>query len=287
MRGVWENAVGTVIGSAILALIAWAWASYPDQTQPIAGYLTGWVATPRWLLFIACGTLLASLFSVFRRRPEPPPPPPSGGSPAPDAPPPVPVQVIIYAGGHPQPASPPPPSPAPARGDLAIVENGSFERGTEGWGTGFYESYFATPGGAAMMFKGAIARWYIDDRRSHTPQRALRIEHDTTQDSDVFSSFSQRIKLVARQRYRVTYWAYLEETDGRGSFSMRVVPSRRTQGDEWNSRRKKIDSTLLNTWQEVSWEFDSGNDTFFDLRFAAETAMKLWVDDVSVTPLTH
>ena len=289
MRGVWENAVGTVIGTAITAGTGWAWAYYNDQTQPIAGYLKESVSTPRWLLFIACGAVLAWLLPLFRHGPEPPaasppPPAPSSGPSVPGAPP-VPVQVNVYVNGQLQPASPPSPVPAPGHVAAAIVENGDFEQGIEGWGTGFYESYFATPGGTAMMFKGAVARWYIDDRRSHSPRRSLRIEHESTQANDVFSSLSQRIKVAPRQRYRVTYRAYLEETDGRGSFSMRVVPSRRTEQPEWDSRKKKIDPSRLNVWQELTWEFDSGNDTFFDLRFAAETKMKLWVDDVSVVPL--
>jgi hypothetical protein len=265
----------------------WAWTYYTDQTQPISTYLKQSVPTPRWLLVIACGVAMAWLFSLFRRRPDPPapsvsPPAPSGGPPAPG----VPVQVNVYVNGQLQPPTPPSTGPEPGHVAAVIVENGSFERGTEGWGTGFYESYFATPGGAAMMFKGAVARWYIDDRRAHSPQRALRIEHESTRANDVFSSLSQRIKVAPHQRYRVTYWAYLEETDGRGSFSLRVVPSRRHEQTEWDARRRKIDPSLLNRWQELTWEFDSGNDTFFDLRFAAETKMKLWVDDVSVVPVS-
>ena len=291
MRAIWENAVGGVIATAFTGGAVWAWTYYNDQTLPISTYLKQSVATPRWLLVITVGLTVAWLLSMFRRRPEPPtsaavPPPPASGGPAAPGAPPVPVQVNVYVNGQLQPTPPPSTVPAPGHVAAVIVENGSFERGTDGWGTGFYESYFATPGGAAMMFKGAVARWYIDDRRSHSPQRALRIEHESTQADDVFSSLSQRIKVAPHQQYRVTYWAYLEETDGCGSFSLRVIPSRRHEPSEWNARRKKIVPSLLNTWQEVTWAFDSGNDTFFDLRFAAETRMKLWVDDVSVVPLS-
>ena len=167
----------------------------------------------------------------------------------------------------------------------SLVENGGFEEGTLGWGTGFFESYFVSPPGSALGFKRAVAEWYIDDRRPHTGKRSLRIEHSTTQAPDVFSTFSQRIKVRAGQRYEVTYWAYLESTDGRGPFSIRVVPSRNIQPHEWDRFRKKIDPALIGQWQKVTREFESGTDTFFDLRFAAETKMKLWIDDVSVTSL--
>lgn len=167
----------------------------------------------------------------------------------------------------------------------SLVENAGFEDGTLGWGTGFFESYFVSPPGSALVFKRAVAEWYIDDRRPHNGKRSLRIEHSTTQAADVFSTFSQRIKVQARQRYEVTYWAYLEATDGRGSFSLRVVPSRNIQPHEWDRFRKKIDPTIIGQWQKQTREFESGTDTFFDLRFAAETKMKLWIDDVSVTPI--
>ena len=192
-------------------------------------------------------------------------------------------QVNVYSGGQPTTAAPP---AAPVRDTAStIVENGGFEQGTDGWGIGFFESVFASPEGSALLFTHAVARWYIDDRRPHDGRRSLRVENDTTNAPDVFSSFGQRIRVTRERRYEVKYWAYLESTDGKGSFSLRVLPSRRTKLDEWNKFRGKINPSLLGQWQEMRFVFDSGHDSFYDLRFAAETKMKLWVDDVSVALL--
>ncbi len=190
------------------------------------------------------------------------------------------VNVTVYSNREPLVAAPPATPPT----ELMIVENGGFEQGTDGWGTGFYESYFASPEGSALLFSHAVARWYIDDQRAHGGQgRALRVEHDTTNTPHVFSSFTQRIKVERGQRYEVKYWAYVEALDGPGGFSLRVLPSRRTEPSEWDRFRKKINPAVRNQWQEVRFEFESGRDSFFDLRFTAETTLKLWVDDVSVT----
>jgi carbohydrate binding protein with CBM4/9 domain len=200
-------------------------------------------------------------------------------------------QNVIYNGTVIQqltimaPATPPPsPQVTPA---ADIVENGSFERGLEGWGTGFFESHFMRPGQTALIFGGASARWSIDETRAHTGRRATLVEHFTTQAPHVFSSFSQRVKVAPGRRYTVTFWAYLAQTDGRGSFSLRVLPSRAFAPEDWDRFRRKVDPGKLDQWQEVTREFDSGGDSFFDLRFAAETATKIWIDDVSVRPLSE
>jgi len=194
-----------------------------------------------------------------------------------------PIQVNVF-GGQVTVAPPPAPNaPLPSSG-LALVENGSFELGSDGWGTGFFESLFASPGGAALAFNGALAHWFVDDQRAHSGRKALRVEHSSTYAPHVFSAFSQRIKVKPHQRYEVTFWAYLEATD-RSAFSLRVLPSRRIEPHEWDRFKSKLDPHLLGRWQEVRREFESGSDTFFDLRFAAEAALKVWVDDVVVTPL--
>jgi hypothetical protein len=138
------------------------------------------------------------------------------------------------------------------------------------------------------VFNNAAARWYIADRNARPgSNRALRIEHSSTAAPHGFSSFSQRIKAQPGQRYEARYWAYLESTDGKGAFSLRVVPRRQLDpAREWDRFKAKIDPANPGAWQEVRLEFSGGSDTFFDLRFAAETVMKLWVDDVSVVPLT-
>jgi hypothetical protein len=283
MKAVWGNAAGSLLAAVILGVASLAWNHYNGRPEPILLYLSQAVPLPRWLLIVGLGTGLALVARLFLRRDS-----------AVQAPPPkeqfFPVQVNIYANGQLLPAAPAgaqpaaPAATAPGAPPL-LVENGSFEQGTEGWGTGFFESYFATPGGSAMMFRNAVARWFIDDQRAHSGKRALRIEHSSSYAPDVFSSFSQRIKVKPAQRYEASYWAYLEATDRKGSFSLRVVPSRRAELHEWDRFRGKIDPALVGQWQHVHREFESGSDTYFDLRFAAETAMKLWVDDVTVTLL--
>lgn len=176
-----------------------------------------------------------------------------------------------------------PPGP-PASVPETIVENGGFEQGIEGWGTGWFEGHFIHSGVAALAFNGATARWYVDDRWAHSGRFALRVEHETPYAPHVFSSFSQRIKVKPGHRYEVKFWSYLE-AKGKGGFSLRVVPSRTTRPEEWDRFKAKVDSSIIGRWQEVRKEFESGSDWFFDLRFAAETTLTAWVDDVSVTPL--
>jgi hypothetical protein len=105
----------------------------------------------------------------------------------------------------------PPAQPAPQVAPAAdIVDNGSFERGSVGWGTGFFESHFARPGQTALIFGGASARWSIDETRAHTGRRAVLVEHFSTQAPHVFSSFSQRIKVMPGRRYTVSVGEILQ-----------------------------------------------------------------------------
>jgi hypothetical protein len=170
----------------------------------------------------------------------------------------------------------------PLTGVEAIVENGGFEQGVEGWGTGFFEGLFLRAGDIALGFNSAVANWSVDDHRAHSGRRALRVVHESAYSPNVFSSLSQRIKVTPSRRYEVRFWAY-RETSARGAFSLRVLPSRRTQSDEWDRFKGKVDPGVIDRWQEVRVEFESGADAFFDLRFAAEAPLKIWVDDVSVT----
>lgn len=164
-----------------------------------------------------------------------------------------------------------------------IVENGGFELGVEGWGTGFFESQLVHSGVPVLGFNGAVAQWDVRKGNTHTGEWALWVEHQTPYAPHTFSSFSQRIKIKPSHRYEVRYWAYLESV-GKGAFSLRVVPNRRTrtQPDEWDRFKLKANPKLLGQWQEVHREVQSGPDSFFDLRFTAEGVLRAWVDDVSV-----
>lgn len=177
---------------------------------------------------------------------------------------------------------------SPGASLATIIENGGFEQGVEGWGTGFFEGQFVDTGAPVLGFNGAVAQWAVTKGNAHTGEWALRVDHQTPYAPHTFSSFSQRIKVRPGHRYEVRYWVYLE-TVGKGAFSLRVVPSRRlrTQPDEWDRFKAKADAKLLGQWQEVRREFESGSDWFFDLRFAAEGVLKAWVDDVSVTLLVQ
>jgi hypothetical protein len=165
-----------------------------------------------------------------------------------------------------------------------IVENGDFEHGLTGWGTGWFESHFPHLGVAALAFNGALAQWSLDDRKAHSGRFALRIDHATGYSPHVFSSFSQQIRVKPGRRYQVKFWAYLDASDA-AAFSLRIVPSRKIQPNEWDKFKAKLDSASIARWQEVRQEFDSGSDRFFDLRFAAEAVLTVWVDDVSVASL--
>ncbi len=182
----------------------------------------------------------------------------------------------------------PPTAPSPAV--PALLENGDFERGLHGWGTGFYESLFLQPGDGrtALGFMNARARWYVDDRKPHNGRRSLRVEHDSPYAPNVFSSFSQRIKVSPSTSYRVKFWVFIESIEN-GSFSLRVVPSRRPKpqhlDDEWDKFKRKADPAVIGRWQERTVEFESGTDWFFDLRFTAEGPIRAWVDDVTVVPV--
>jgi len=192
-------------------------------------------------------------------------------------------QLNVYNAAPPAATAPAPP-PSTVVGP-AIVENGGFEQGTDGWGTGFFESLFAVQEGRPLSFNNAVAKWEIDDQKSHSGRRSLRVGHSTPYNSHVFSSFSQRIKVIPNRKYEVRYWVYVEALDGSGGFSLRAVPSRTHALTEWDKFRGKVIPSIRNQWQEVRFEFDSGGESSFDLRFAAETNLKLWVDDVSVTLL--
>lgn len=197
---------------------------------------------------------------------------------------------VSQAAPAPSPAPVAAPAPAPrverppAVSAGTIVENEGFEEGFEGWGTGFFESLKPTSGVSVLGFNGAIARWVVGRDRVRSGERALRVEHETPYAAHTFSSLSQRIKVKSWHRYQVRYWIYIEEI-GTGKFSMRVLPSRRLQPEEWDRFKGAANPKLLGQWQEVQKEFESGPEWFVDLRFAAEGTLKAWVDDVSVTLL--
>ncbi len=162
-----------------------------------------------------------------------------------------------------------------------IVENGGFEEGLEGCGTGSFEDHFLHSGVLALGFGGAKATWSSDARHVHSGGSALRVEHLSPLGHNVFSSFSQRIKVRPWHRYEVRLRAYLEASDGQ-SFSLRVLPSRVIAPGEWERFKVKLNSGLIGRWQPVHLGFDSQADWFVDLRFMAEAVMTAWVDDVSV-----
>jgi len=198
-----------------------------------------------------------------------------------------PAPVPPSAGPVPPSTAPVPPSPArpPAIDVDALVVNGGFEQGVAGWGTGWFEGFFPRPPGEALTFNHAIAHWYIDDRTARVAGgRALRIEHESRYAPNVFSTFSQRIKVKPAHWYEVKFWIYLEAYDQKG-LSLRVLPSRATRPEEWDRFKAKPDASVIGRWQEVRMQFLSEAEWFFDLRFAAEAPLKAWVGDVSVTPI--
>jgi hypothetical protein len=75
-----------------------------------------------------------------------------------------------------------------------ILENGGFENGVKGWGTGFYEGLFAPQGVMGLRFGGAVANWTLDSGLAHTGRSSLRVDHKSGYMEHRFSSFCQRIK---------------------------------------------------------------------------------------------
>lgn len=193
----------------------------------------------------------------------------------------VPVdKIIVEIPNAPAGQSPEAPATTPER----IVENGGFERGVDGWGTGWFEDHLIHSGVLALGFGGAKARWSPDDRHVHSGRSSLRVEHLSPLGDNVFSSFNQRIKVRPWHQYEVKFWAYLEASD-RKSFSLRVLPSRVIIPEEWGRFKVRLNSDLIGQWQPIRLVFDSKADWFVDLRFMAEAVMTAWVDDVSVSPL--
>jgi hypothetical protein len=91
-------------------------------------------------------------------------------------------------------------------------------------------------------------------------------------------------KVAPGHRYEVTFWAYLKEGD-KGSFALRMIPSRRNTDAEWDRYKRKLDQGIISEWQVRTNEFESAEERFWDLRFTAETPMTVWLDDVAVTDL--
>jgi hypothetical protein len=150
-------------------------------------------------------------------------------------------------------------------------------------GTGWYEGLFIQRGVIGLRFGGAVASWTLDTF-ARTGRRSLRIEHTSDYKEHRFSSFSQEIKVEPRHQYQVTFWAYLKESD-KGSFSLRMIPSRTSTQAEWEANKAKLVSEVTGRWQVVALAFTSDAERFWDLRFMAEAPVTVWVDDVSVVDL--
>ena len=127
-----------------------------------------------------------------------------------------------------------PPLPGPT-----LLENPSFERGSDSWGSGWFESLFPVPAPlrSAISFNGASAKWYVDGRRARTGAMALRVEHGSDYTPHVYSCFSQRVRLKPNTTYRVGFWLNVEVGGSRGGFGIRFLPSRTVEAEEWDRRK--------------------------------------------------
>jgi len=165
-----------------------------------------------------------------------------------------------------------------------IVENSSFERGLTGWGTGFFEAAFPLEGPLKrpLAINGARAAWSVTSGRAKTGALSLRVEHTTAAAPDVYSMLSQRIKVKPRTAYKIGFWFLAEASDPQGSFSLAFLPSRLASPDEWERRKIKIGKQTAGQWAMYSSTVDTGEDTYFDLRFLAASPLAGWVDDVFV-----
>jgi hypothetical protein len=166
---------------------------------------------------------------------------------------------------------------------VTLVQNGGFERGLAGWGTGLLEDLpHVRPFASAhrfVPFGGAVARWFADAREARSGRRSLRVEHESDYAPHVFSTLSQRVPVERGAAYEARFWAKVEEK-GAGAFSLRAVPSR----DEWDTFKVKVHDGPAR-WREYRLRFGTEDQRYVDLRFAAEGRVKAWVDDVTVRKL--
>ena len=173
--------------------------------------------------------------------------------------------------------------PPRQRRRVTLVQNGGFERGLEGWGTGLLEDMPHVRAFASahrfVPFGGAVARWFADTRESHSGRRSLRVEHESHFAPHVFSTLSQRVPVMRGAAYEARFRAKVEEK-GVGAFSLRVVLS----PGEWDRFKVKIHEGPAR-WRAYRIRFNSGEQGYVDLRFAAEGPVKAWIDDVTVRKL--
>ena len=111
---------------------------------------------------------------------------------------------------------------------------------------------------------------------------ALRVEHESDYAPDIYSCFSQRIRVKANTTYRVGFWLFVETGGQRGGFTLRFLPSRRVDPTEWDRRKVSASSIQIGQWKFHDQRFNSEEDEFFDVRFFAEGRIAGWVDDVLV-----
>jgi hypothetical protein len=166
----------------------------------------------------------------------------------------------------------------------AILENPSCENGLAAWGTGFFEAAFPVEGPlrGPLATNGAKAAWRADGRRARAGLLALRVEDTTPSGPNTYSMLSQRIKVKPQTTYEVGFWYFTESTDPEGSFSLRFIPSRSASPDEWERRKIKVRDPKPGEWTPYSAIFNSEGDTYFDVRFFAESPLRAWVNDVFV-----
>ena len=173
--------------------------------------------------------------------------------------------------------------PRPQKRRVTLVQNGGFERGLDGWGTGLLEDSprirpFASVN-RFVPFGGAVARWFADAREAHGGHRSLRVEHESNYTPHVFSILSQRVPVEKGAPYEAKFWAKVEEK-GVGAFSLRAV----TSPGEWDRFKVKIHDGP-SPWRAYRLRFSSEDQGYVDIRFAAEGPVKAWVDDVAVRKL--
>jgi hypothetical protein len=164
-----------------------------------------------------------------------------------------------------------------------VLENPGFENGLAAWGTGFFEAAFPIEGPlrGPLATNGAMATWRAEGHRPRTGLLALRVEHTTPYRPNTYSMLSQRIKLKPQTTYKVGFW-FFAETDPRGAFALRFLPSRLASADEWERRKIKVQNWKPSEWTLQTATFNTEGDTYFDVRFFAEAPLSAWIDDVFV-----
>jgi len=174
------------------------------------------------------------------------------------------------------------PRPRDRARHVNLLDNGSFEKGLRGWGTGWIEDIRSNQPVAwhqgFLLSGGAVARWY-PDRCVSRPSGlcSLRIEHRSAYAPQVYSTLSQRLRVERGRWYELSLWVNAEEVSPLGGLSVLVS----AEPADWEDQKLAVDPGTYR-WRRHGLRFNTGSRSYVDIRFVAEGTVRAWIDDVVV-----